>query len=496
MVLDIDKFRDEKGGNRAEIRRNQENRFKDVAIVDSVINHDVTWRKLRFNADTYNKVKNICSKEIGERMKKSGKKKSDTNDCKNHSMDRVTIAFGDLSTGAGMSALNEFLSDQSYVDGYLPSQADTLVFEAMKTPPSHSYPHALRWYYHIKSYDGDRKSFPLSSQKKEPVGEDAPIPDGIKNNLEGINAEVLKPLNVTQIKNLRVLIDDAMMKNDENMLSVEKERNNALKEVGNILHKSVPISNDEDENAVESIVGDCEMKKQYSHVDLIHMIDGMDGERGAMVSGARGYYLMGPAVFLEHALIQLALKMLHARGYKPLYTPFFMKKEVMQEVAQLSQFDEELYKVVGKGSEKAEDKEIEEKYLIATSEQPIAAFHRDEWVAESKLPIRYAGMSTCFRQEVGSHGRDTRGIFRVHQFEKTEYVHMLNATMCATTRVICAILEVHQTETGIKIPDVLKPYLPDEYKEEIPFVKPAPIDEAETKKQKKQKGGMKKLDAC
>lgn len=90
----------------------------------------------------------------------------------------------------------------------------------------------------------------------------------------------------------------------------------------------------------------------------------------------------------------------------------------MQEVAQLSQFDEELYKVVGKGSEKAEEKEIEEKYLIATSEQPIAAYHRDEWLPESSLPIRYAGLSTCFRQEVGSHGRDTRGIFRVHQFEK------------------------------------------------------------------------------
>lgn len=90
----------------------------------------------------------------------------------------------------------------------------------------------------------------------------------------------------------------------------------------------------------------------------------------------------------------------------------------MQEVAQLSQFDDELYKVIGKSSEKSEDKEVDEKYLIATSEQPIAAYHRDEWLAENVLPIRYAGLSTCFRQEVGSHGRDTRGIFRVHQFEK------------------------------------------------------------------------------
>jgi len=81
-----------------------------------------------------------------------------------------------------------------------------------------------------------------------------------------------------------------------------------------------------------------------------------------------------------------------------------------------------IYQVIGKGSERNEDKEIEEKYLIATSEQPIAAFHRGEWIAESALPIKYVGISTCFRQEVGSHGRDTRGIFRVHQFEKVPEV--------------------------------------------------------------------------
>lgn len=80
-----------------------------------------------------------------------------------------------------------------------------------------------------------------------------------------------------------------------------------------------------------------------------------------------------------------------------------------------------LFQVVGKGSEKQEDGSIEEKYLIATSEQPIAAFHRDRWIATEELPIKYCGYSTCFRQEVGSHGRDTRGIFRVHQFEKVCY---------------------------------------------------------------------------
>ena len=92
----------------------------------------------------------------------------------------------------------------------------------------------------------------------------------------------------------------------------------------------------------------------------------------------------------------------------------------MSEVAQLSQFDEELYKVTAKASEIEGDTSQQEFYLIATAEQPIAAFHRKERISPETLPIRYAGVSECFRQEVGSHGRDTKGIFRVHQFKKIE----------------------------------------------------------------------------
>ncbi|XP_047349660.1 serine--tRNA ligase, cytoplasmic [Vespa velutina] len=488
MVLDLDLFRQDKGFDPEKIRENQKKRFKDVALVDLVVEKDKYWRQLRHRADNLNKVKNLCSKEIGEKMK-----------------------------------------------------------------------------------------------KKEPVGNSDEVPEEIANNLDNLISNDLKPLTVKQIKSIRTLIDTAIQRNDENLSLTESERNNALREVGNHLHESVPVSNDEEENKIERTYGDCTEKKKYSHVDLIHMIDGMDGERGTLVSGGRGYFLTGPAVFLQQALIDLALRKLLEKDYKPLYTPFFMRKDAMQEVAQLSQFDEELYKVIGKSSERNEDKDMEEKYLIATSEQPIAAFHRNEWIPENALPVRYAGISTCFRQEVGSHGRDTRGIFRVHQFEKveqfcltspyddkswemmeemisnaeefykeleipyrivnivsgalnhaaskkldleawfpgsgafrelvscsncldyqarrllvrygqtkkmntaTDYVHMLNATMCAVTRVICAILEVHQTETGIKVPKVLSRFMPSKYDEEIPFVKPAPIDEAETKKQKKTK---------
>ncbi|CAD1480054.1 unnamed protein product [Heterotrigona itama] len=488
MVLDLDLFRKDKGFDPDKVRENQKKRFKDVNLVDTVIEKDKIWRQLRHKADNLNKFKNVCSKEIGEKMK-----------------------------------------------------------------------------------------------KKEAIDGDDSVSKDILENLENLSPDNLKSLTVAQIKTVRSFIDDAIRTNDKNLISTELERNRALKEIGNVLHESVPISNDEEENKVERTYGDCTQQKRYSHVDLIHMIDGIDGERGTSVSGGRGYFLTGPAVFLQHALIQLALRQLQAKGYKPLYTPFFMRKDVMQEVAQLSQFDEELYKVIGKGSERNDDKEIEEKYLIATSEQPIAAFHRNEWISENILPIKYAGLSTCFRQEVGSHGRDTRGIFRVHQFEKveqfcltspyddkswrmmeemisnaeefyktleipyrivnivsgalnnaaskkldleawfpgsnafrelvscsncldyqarrllvrygqtkkmnanTDYVHMLNATMCAVTRVICAILEVHQTDTGIKMPKVLAQFMPAEYENEIPFVKPAPIDETDVKKQKKQK---------
>lgn len=495
MVLDVQLFRTEHGGDPSKIRENQAKRFQDVTLVDKVLEADAAWRKLRFQADLWNKLKNLCSKTIGEKMK-----------------------------------------------------------------------------------------------KKEAVGEDDALPNDVKENLEKLTAEALQGLTVVQIKKLRCLVDEEMSKCNSSLAEKEKERSENIQEIGNILHESVPISNDEDENRVERTFGDCSLRKKYSHVDLVTMVDGYEGDRGAAVSGSRGYFLKGPLVFLEHAILQLAMRILYKKGYTPLYTPFFMRKEVMQEVAQLSQFDEELYKVLGKGSEKLGEDSVEEKYLIATSEQPIAAYHRGEWIHHEDLPKKYMGVSTCFRQECGSHGRDTRGIFRVHQFEKieqfvltsphdnkswvmmdemmenaeefnkllglpyrivaivsgalnnaaakkldleawfpasgafrelvscsnctdyqsrslhvrygqtkkmnaqVEYVHMLNATMCATTRTICAVLENNQTETGIIVPEALRPYMPEGLDEIIPFVKAAPIDEAETKKQKKQKTGSKKAE--
>ncbi|XXG80789.1 hypothetical protein AAC387_Pa09g1569 [Persea americana] len=185
-----------------------------------------------------------------------------------------------------------------------------------------------------------------------------------------------------------------------------------LETVGNLVHDSVPVSNDEENNAVVRSWGEKRTEgKLRNHVELVQLLGIADLIRGAEVAGGRGFYLKDAGVLLNQALINFGLQFLSKRSYKPLQTPFFMRKDIMAKCAQLAQFDEELYKVTGEG---------DDKYLIATAEQPLCAYHLGEWIHPSLLPIRYGGYSTCFRKEAGSHGRDTLGIFRVHQFEKVE----------------------------------------------------------------------------
>ncbi|KAI9502205.1 Cytosolic seryl-tRNA synthetase [Coemansia spiralis] len=188
--------------------------------------------------------------------------------------------------------------------------------------------------------------------------------------------------------------------------------------IGNIVHDSVPVSSTEDDNAIirTHYVGGVEPKHQptlRSHHEVLYLLGGYDQERGAKVAGHRGYFLTGAGVDLNLALISYGLQFLGKKNYTKIQTPYFMRREMMAKTAQLSQYDEELYKVTGEG---------EDKYLIATSEQPISAFHSGEWFEKpsEQLPIKYAGYSTCFRKEAGAHGKDTWGIFRVHQFEKIE----------------------------------------------------------------------------
>lgn len=202
---------------------------------------------------------------------------------------------------------------------------------------------------------------------------------------------------------------------EEDLKKATIERDHALYVIGNYVHPDVPVSNDEKDNRVERTWGVAEPREAYfkHHHELLWMIGGYEPERGAKLAGHRAYFLTGPGVQLNLALQQYALAFSVEKKYIPCYPPFFMDKEIMAKTAELADFDEQLYHVTG-------EKGDSEKYLIATSEQPISAMHMNDWIDPKDLPIKYAGLSTCFRKEAGSHGRDAWGIFRVHQFEKVE----------------------------------------------------------------------------
>ncbi|KAB8416377.1 hypothetical protein FH972_024896 [Carpinus fangiana] len=207
-------------------------------------------------------------------------------------------------------------------------------------------------------------------------------------------------------------------KQEESAAEKQIALNRKLKSIGNYVHDSVPRSGTEDDNAIirtwapEGVKP--EKKDCLSHHEVLTRIDGYDPARATKISGHRGYCLTGWGVFLNLAMIQYGLEFLHGKGYKPNQPPFFMNRSAMAKTAQLEQFDEELYKVT------EDDNKENDKYLIATSEQPLSCLHDSEWLNDKDLPIKYAGYSTCFRKEAGAHGKDAWGIFRVHQFEKIE----------------------------------------------------------------------------
>jgi seryl-tRNA synthetase len=364
--------------------------------------------------------------------------------------------------------------------------------------------------------------------------------------------------------------DIVRVETEQKELKIELDKKVGL--IGNIVDDSVPVGQDEDTgNVVVRTWGNPKAPdaSTLNHHDLLWRIGGYEPQRGTAVGGHRAYFLKDMGVLLNQALINYGIAFLRKRQYSVVQPPYLMRKEVMAGVAQLEQFDEELYKVQGDG---------EDKYLIATSEQPMCGYHMNEWMNESELPLRYAGVSTCFRKEAGKHGKDTWGIFRVHQFEKVEqfvlvegdlavsqamqdemilaaeefhqslgfpyqvinivsgalnnaaikkfdlecwfpgynayrelvscsnctdyqsrsmeirsggkklgdrekkYVHMLNSTLCATGRAICCLLETYQQADGVRVPEVLQPYMGGI--DFMPFVResklPEKVDKVET----------------
>jgi seryl-tRNA synthetase len=191
---------------------------------------------------------------------------------------------------------------------------------------------------------------------------------------------------------------------------LEKREENRYK-VGNLLHESVPLGAGEESNQIIRTVGKIPKFNfsPRSHVDLITLIDGADTKKASELVGSRFYYLKGDIVSLNLALIQYALSKMITKEFIPLWTPFFIKYDIIKAAAELADFEEQLYKI-----------QDEDLFMIATSEQSLASFHYDEILEPERLPLKYVGVSSCFRREAGSHGKDTLGIFRVHQFEKVE----------------------------------------------------------------------------
>jgi seryl-tRNA synthetase len=179
----------------------------------------------------------------------------------------------------------------------------------------------------------------------------------------------------------------------------------------NMVHESVPIGPDESANKVVRTWGALPQFdfKIRDHIDISQDLDLVDLERAAKTAGARFYYLKKALVRLNYALIAYALDFLDQRGYAPIQPPYMINKKSMEGAIIADDFVNVIYKVDG-----------EDLYLIGTSEHSVAAMHADEILEGSSLPLRYAGISPCFRKEAGAHGRDQKGIFRVHQFEKVE----------------------------------------------------------------------------
>lgn len=192
---------------------------------------------------------------------------------------------------------------------------------------------------------------------------------------------------------------------------LEQELRQIQMSIPNILHESVPYGVGEEDNEVIKEWGgrpDFSFDVQ-SHVDLLETLDIGDIPRAARLSGSRFYYLKNELVLLDIAMQQMALEILIKRGYTPIYPPFMMRREPYEGVTDLADFENVMYKIEG-----------EDLYLIATSEHPMAGMYMGEIFEPTDLPLKLAGVSACFRKEAGSHGKDTKGIFRVHQFNKVE----------------------------------------------------------------------------
>ena len=200
---------------------------------------------------------------------------------------------------------------------------------------------------------------------------------------------------------------------DTKRAELEEEAKKLLIQLSNLLDTEAPIGGEEDFVTIEHVGTPRDFAKDgfepRDHVELGKLLGAIDTERGAKVAGSRSYYLTGVGALLEFALVNYAIQSALKNGFSPVIPPVLVNPAAMEGTGFLGQAAENVYRI-----------EKDDVYLVGTSEVPLAAMHMDEILPAEKLPLRYAGYSSCFRREAGTYGKDTRGIIRVHQFDKVE----------------------------------------------------------------------------
>jgi seryl-tRNA synthetase len=179
--------------------------------------------------------------------------------------------------------------------------------------------------------------------------------------------------------------------------------------ISNVIIDGVPAGGEDDYTVLDVVGEPAAIDDPKDHLELGESLGLIDMERGAKVSGSRFYFLTGRGALLQLGLLQLAVRLAADNGFTPVIPPVLVRPEVMSGTGFLGAHAEEVYHL-----------DADDLYLVGTSEVPLAGYHANEILDLSSGPLRYAGWSSCFRREAGSHGKDTRGIIRVHQFDKVE----------------------------------------------------------------------------
>ncbi len=255
----------------------------------------------------------------------------------------------------------------------------------------------------------------------------------LRNEKSGeIGKMIKKGEDVTHLKEEMKEINERIKTLEKEVEDYRTRRDRLLMRLPNLLMDDVPICEGEENSPVLRTWGVAKVHPEHleefkkfggamkyelistlpqSHVDIIVRNDLADIERAGKIAGSRFYYLRGHLVTLELSLIRYALDFMIEKGFNPISPPLMIRRRAMEGVTDFSAFEEMIYKI-----------ENEDLYLIATAEHPLVAMHMDEILNSDELPKKYVGVSPCFRKEAGAHGKDTKGIFRVHNFYKVEQV--------------------------------------------------------------------------